>query len=76
MVRETEETVHADEKSVVPEKKTEQGDVPSGEADKDNKEGAANETEEKEQEDKVPYLSIRSVAFIWCFGCVWVYLVN
>jgi plasminogen activator inhibitor 1 RNA-binding protein len=48
--RETEEALKVEESAPIAEKQGEQDDAPTGE--KDNKEGAANEEEEKE-EDKV-----------------------
>ena len=47
--------MNGDEKIASPEKQPEQEDAPLTEAGKENKEGHANEAEEKE-EDKVVYL--------------------
>ncbi|CAL9062838.1 RGG repeats nuclear RNA binding protein A-like [Musa acuminata AAA Group] len=53
VAQEKEETLNTDDKTVATEKQVEPDGVPSSEVNKDNKEGATNETEEKDEDKEM-----------------------
>ncbi|KAG1335345.1 plasminogen activator inhibitor 1 RNA-binding protein-like [Cocos nucifera] len=64
-LRATDDNGNIDEKLASPEKQPEQEDGPLSVADKDNKEGEANESEEKELEDKCLIVGSVTAYFLW-----------